>query len=147
MLLRMSDKKNFDDKRALRVVIRYRVGSRIQKEVAKQGGLDPTTMSQFASGSRFPRPPNMAKLANALDCSVAELKGAIATVLAVAESGGDERAQTRALDLYFMGVKGESDAAKVDRMRDSKLQNLLKNLMKTNSELISYLATQHTSTE
>lgn len=129
-----------DDKKALRVVIRYRVGARVQKEVAKKGGLDPTTMSQFASGNRYPRPANMARLATALDCSVPMLKEAIAKVLAVSHSGGDSEALKKVLDQHFMGEEGDTTNMRVDQIRDPTLKSLVNNWMKANSELLSYLA-------
>lgn len=128
-----------DDKRALRVVIRYRVGARVQKEVAKKGGLDPTTMSQFASGNRYPRPANMERLATALDCSVPTLKEAIAKVLAVAHSGGDQAALSRVLDQHFLGTGGDAADLKVDQIQDPTLRSLVNNWMKSNSELLAYL--------
>lgn len=135
----MKKQVTFDDKKALSVVIRYRVGSRVQKEVAKKGGLDPTTMSQFASGNRYPRSANMKKLAVALDCSVPTLKEAVAKVLSIDESGNDEAAMLRALDQHFLGVEGDA-VLKVDRIQDPTLKSLVKNLMKAVTELVSYLA-------
>lgn len=137
----MSKDKISDDKKALRVVIRYRIGTRVQKEVAKKGGLDPTTMSQYASGGRYPRGANMAKLASALDCSVSMLKEGIAKVLSVADSGGDEKAMYRALDRHFLGSDAGEVESKFNSHPDPTLRRLIKHCMKANNELFNYLIT------
>ena len=136
----MSNKESLSDKEALQVVIRYCRGSRVQKKVAEKGGLDPSTMSQFARGHRFPRVENLKKLAEAFDCSLPTLKGAIAQVQFVAELGGDERAQFEELDKHFMEAKYRSAAAQVGQVPDPRAMIILKNLMEKLGELISYHA-------
>ena len=135
--------KTVDDKQALAAVIRFRVGSRLHKDMAAKGGLDPTTMSHFASGNRYPRPANLKRLAVALECSVSTLREAVARVLAVAESGGDDAEIRQALQRHFAGTDDE-DTSKVDKIRDPTLGSLLKNLITAVSELMSYLASTRT---
>lgn len=144
----MNKKQKMTDKEALRVVIRYCVGTRVQKEVAERGGLDATTMSQFASGKRFPRPENMEKLAKALGSSPSTIKAAVAEVLAVDERGGGEDDWTQAISRVFLKAESDNVATKIERIQSSRLQDIFKNMVKCLSDLADFLANgPHRQTE
>lgn len=44
-----------------------------QKELAERMDLDPSSISQWESGRTFPRPRRLRRLAEILECSVADL--------------------------------------------------------------------------
>ncbi len=128
------------DKGALRIVIRYCVGTRVQKKVAEEGGLDATTMSQFASGKRFPRPENMEKLAKALGYSPATIKAAIAEVHSVDERGGSEEEMKQAISQVLLKADSDNVATKIEQIQPSRLRDLLKSFFKSLSDLVDFLA-------
>jgi len=52
-------------------------GSRTQKEVARLGGLSPSTWNQYEKARRLPKEESWPKLARGLGCSVEELWDAL----------------------------------------------------------------------
>lgn len=46
-----------------------------QKQIADSLGVEPNTISQWESGAREPRVPQLVKLAELFDCTVDELLG------------------------------------------------------------------------
>ncbi len=120
-----------EKKEALGIVFRFFLGTRTQKEVARNGNLSETEVSFVNNGQRMPRPKKIAMLAKGLDRPTEEIAEAVHKVKTVVDLSCDPellknfgRTVTRsALDDEEMEILTNINAGKLKEYLQEKTGN------------------------